>query len=381
MASGSLLPGAMIAMLALAGMAGESRLVSTLRGQPIAGEATQSPSLGYYEALIDQPALVATDRGKKTNTPPPGWLPFSSDQAGIVDGRLSYLHWTLKPDLDTRWNGKRFRTNHLGFRSPEIDLDKSAGTYRVVVFGSSNTMGYGVNDDELYTRHLENWLNARVGPSYKAEVVNVAVAGDSPSRRLARMQTEADRLSPDWMICDVSALDGFLEDGHVHAVVQNHIPVPFPFVADAIARSGVTDRDSMGVFQKKFKGLAYEIFDHAYAGWKQAAKESEAPLTVVILPSCNGKGALARDFELIRGLIKKHGLDSIDLSTAFDDREVDEIQVSEWDKHPNATGHRLIFEGMRSALLARGQLPGLTLAKPSEALVDRLPRERRTETD
>ena len=48
-------PAVMVFLLAIAGLAGDSALVSTLRGFSIANEARQAPTLGYYEGLINAP--------------------------------------------------------------------------------------------------------------------------------------------------------------------------------------------------------------------------------------------------------------------------------------------------------------------------------------
>ena len=115
-------------------------------------------------------------------------------------------------------------------------------------------MGYGVEAEDVYTRHLERWLNERVGPDRRVEVVNLAVAGDSPTRRLARMQQEAGRFDADWLLCDATAMDSWLEETHVHSVLQRGIPIPFPFVQDAVRHSGVTAADSLESFREKFRG-------------------------------------------------------------------------------------------------------------------------------
>jgi len=108
----------------------------------------------------------------------------------------------MRPNLETVWYGTAFRTNRHGFRTPEIELEKPPGTYRIVIFGSSNTMGYGVNNDEIYAWHLEAWLNRCTAATCRIEVVNLAVSGDSPSRRLLRLPDEAARFDPDWVLCD-----------------------------------------------------------------------------------------------------------------------------------------------------------------------------------
>jgi GDSL-like Lipase/Acylhydrolase family len=357
-------PALMVFLLAMAGIAGDTAVMSTLRGYAVRDEARSVPTLGYYEALINSgPRQVLDD----SPHPPPGWLPFGGEVTGIVNELPTYLRWEMKPNLDILWNGTSFQTNRLGFRTPEVSLEKPAGTYRILVFGSSNTMGYGVNNSEMYTRQLEQFLDAWTGPSLRVEVVNLAVAGDSPTRRLERMKKEAGRWNADWLLCDASVLDTWLEDNHVHTVIQRGLPIPHPFVKEALRRSGVTAADSLDVFRDKFRDESERVVSGVYAAWSQEAARLQTPLSIVILPRGDSKAKSPRVFQLIRSLCTQNGLDYIDISSAFDDMDVDEFRVSEWDKHPNARGHRVMFESLRDAILRRGQLPGLSPTITDEA--------------
>jgi hypothetical protein len=354
----------MVLLLALAGLAGDSALVASLRRSAVDIESHQEPRLGYYEALINPPRLEIADRGP---VPPPGWLPFGGDQTGIVRELPAYLRWEMKPNLAIRWNGTSFHTNSRGYRTPEVTPDKPPGTYRILVFGSSNTMGYGVNNDEVYTRLLERWLNGWVGLSRRVEVVNLAVAGDSPTRRLARLQKEAGRWSADWLLCDASAFDTWLEDAHIHSVLQRGLPIPYPFVRDAIERTGLTPLDSLESLRDKFRGEGERMLAHVYSGWSVEAARLGIPLTVLILPRADGKAKSQRVLDLIRSCSSQAGLAYLDLSGAFDHLDVEEFRISEWDKHPSASGHVAIFEALRAAVSRRGELPGLS---PSRVLAD-----------
>jgi GDSL-like Lipase/Acylhydrolase family len=358
----------MILLLALAGLAGDRTLVEALRGSSRPSEAENTLPIGYYEALID-----ARGRGAAASVvgPPPGWLPFGGDETGIVQELSSYLRWNMKPNLDLRWNGTTFQTNRLGFRTPEVAIEKPAGTYRIVVFGSSNTMGYGVSNDEVYTYLLEAWLRDWVGPSHRVEVVNLSVAGDSPSRRLYRLQQEAGRFHPDWLICDASCFDPWLEDTHIQAVLERHLPIPFTFVEEAIRRTSVTPAETQDSFRAKFRGESERMLDPIYAGWSKEARRLGVPLTVVILPRADSKGKSPRVLQLIGSIAKRHGLDTLDISGSFDDLDVDDFRISAWDKHPNAFGHRVMFEAIRDVLRSRGRLPGFP---PQSATADSPPR-------
>jgi hypothetical protein len=349
-------PIAMVVLLVIAGAAGDSALVSTLRGFSVDDEGRRSRTVGYYEALIDSPA---TGYARDEPRPPTGWLAFGGPSTGIVRELPEYLRWKLRPELDIRWNGTVFRTNRYGYRSPEVELKKPAGTYRIVVFGSSNTMGYGVDNDDIYTRHLEKWLNDYLGQQHRVEVVNLAVAGDSPSRRLARIQHEAGRWNADWLICDASVLDGWLEDAHIQWALQNQVAIPYSFVIDAAHRARVTPTDSIEVFREKFQGESERMLPNIYAAWSAEARRLGLPLTIVLLPRADEKARSPRVAGLIRSLASQNGLDYIDVSHAFDELELDEFRVSDWDKHPSARGHLAIYESMRTALLDRGGPPGL----------------------
>ncbi len=344
----------MVLLLVMA-IAGDGALIAALRGSPAQG-ACDAEHLGYYEALADATRPLS---GPPAGTPPPGWTAFGAPATGIVREVPTYLRWTMKPDLDLRWNGTVFRTNHLGLRSSEIAPEKPAGTYRIVVLGSSNTMGYGVDNEQMYLYLLERWLNEQVGPSLRAEIVNLAVSGDSPSRRLYRLQQEARRFDPDWLLCDVSLFDPYLEDRHIHAALQRGLPIPFDFVREAVGRTGVSPADSFDAFREKFHGESERMLDHVYAGWSAESKRMGIPMTLVILPRADSKDKSPRLHRYILSLADRHGLDYLDITDAFDALDVEEFRISDWDKHPNARGHRAIFEAIRDALARRGDLPGL----------------------
>ncbi len=146
--------------------------------------------------------------------------------------------------------------------------------------------------------------------------------------------------------------------------MDRRLPVPFPFVEEAIRRAGVTRGETQEAFRGKFQGESERMFDPVYAGWSAESKRLGVPLTVVILPRADSKGKSPRVLKLIRSLADRHGLDYLDIANAFDALEVDEFRISAWDKHPNARGHRVIFEAIRDALLSRGNLPGFPPRPP-----------------
>ena len=349
------------ALLAAPWVLPEGNLVRSAMGKPrLGGELRRMETRGYYEELID---ANRSPRGE-AGGPPPGWVPFGA--AGLVEPIPSYLRWRMRPNLQARWNDEPFRTNSRGYRTPEVAIPKPEGTYRIVLLGSSNTMGHGVGDDEAYPRLLEAWIAEAAGPGRKVEVVNLSVSGDSPSRRLVRMREEAAAYEPDWVLCDATALDPALEEAHLETVARGEpaAPIPLDYVREALERAGVSPGDSPDAFRDKIQGEAQALLEGAYAGWGGFARETGLPLTIVLIPRADEKVENPEIFRIIRDSVRRERLDLLDASGAFEALSAEEFRVSAWDKHPSVRGHVAIFEALRDALSRRGSLPGGLELKP-----------------
>jgi lysophospholipase L1-like esterase len=263
----------------------------------------------------------------------------------------------MKPNVRTEWNGVRFSTNRLGYRTPEVSIPKPKGVFRIVILGSSNTMGHGVNDDEMYARLLEDWLNSpEAGTDRRVEVVNLAVSSDSPSQNLVRLQEDVPALEPDWILNDVTVLDYSLEELHLHTIVRKNREIPFGYLRTILLNAGVSPSDTRNTFSAKLRGTTEAILDGAYEGWIREANSLGVPLTLIHLPRTDAPIENRNLRRLAERLAARHSIPMIDLTDAYGDRKISEYRLSPWDKHPSVLGHRLIFEKLRDALI-RGEGP------------------------
>ncbi len=112
-----------------------------------------------------------------------------------LDGTL-YRH---KPSLDLDLGSYRLRTNQLGFRGPEIAVQKPAGTFRIVVLGDSVAYGTGVNDEVTFLRRWEAELNA-AGAAQRFEVVNTGHPMYDSMQELVMLRDEVLALQPDLVL-------------------------------------------------------------------------------------------------------------------------------------------------------------------------------------
>lgn len=132
------------------------------------------------------------------------FFPTSITVAGFAHSANGALYgWGFDPgqvirrqDPDT---GAVFhdRANSRGWRDKERTLDNPDGAYRIVVLGDSNTFGYIVPAEQVYTRVLEERLRAE---GINAEVINIALPAWGTDQAFEALRLEGMRYRPDLVI-------------------------------------------------------------------------------------------------------------------------------------------------------------------------------------
>ncbi len=114
------------------------------------------------------------------------------------------LFWKMRPFLDEcPWDASRgefITTNSYGFRTPEFDVPKPAGVYRILCFGDSVTYGMRVPPDKNFCRLLEAGLNEYLAGELRCEVVNAGTCGYSSYQGLKLLETVGITLNGDAMV-------------------------------------------------------------------------------------------------------------------------------------------------------------------------------------
>lgn len=112
------------------------------------------------------------------------------------------LYWRLKPNQNcfTKIDHKPVHINAHGTRGPDFADAKPPGTLRILSLGDSRTFGWGLTDEETYSRRLERALQAHAGSSRKIEVINAGVNAWSFPQMLVYFREFGLKWQPDAVI-------------------------------------------------------------------------------------------------------------------------------------------------------------------------------------
>lgn len=126
-------------------------------------------------------------------------LQFTAPRRTIVQELHPYLGWYMLPNQD-QWDTFLKIPEHInsfGFRGGEWNLQKSEGTVRIAVQGSSMTYGSSVEFSNIYSTLLEKALREA---GVQAEVYNFAVQGYTLEQSVRNYEKNIVNFKPDYLI-------------------------------------------------------------------------------------------------------------------------------------------------------------------------------------
>jgi hypothetical protein len=325
---------------------------------------------GYYEDLLNGGATPDGSRDEislRLLGKPDKWINFHDTHAALYFPDR-FLQFELRPGIRHPILDHEFTTNSLGLRDREgYTVEKPPGVVRIAVLGSSIDMGWGVRTEESYENQLEDWLNhqAQVRKlDRKFEVLNFACAAYSPAQRLESYRTKAAQYQPDLVLYSATMLDPRLSQIHLCDVLRGGADPGYDFVRRAIEQAGVTEAeralDERGdlrhksAVKAKLQGVLWSLGDGALEELAAACRSDGARVVCLIVPRASLSDTPEGRAEGVarhRAIAARQAVHVIDLTPAFDEEDIHEVELAPWDDHPNARGHRLMFFALAEALL------------------------------
>jgi len=123
-------------------------------------------------------------------------------------GVVTYLPGVCSPSCLGENRCVEICTNSHGFRGKEFQLEKPAGTYRVLLVGDSFIMGAGAVEEETLSEQLESQIKELPGRG-RAEVLNLGIEGFNFHSSVRLVEGMAERLSADAVVVGFLSGDDF----------------------------------------------------------------------------------------------------------------------------------------------------------------------------
>mgnify|MGYP002641082080 FL=1 len=142
---------------------------------------------GIYLVCTTALILLLLEGGLRLMGYPKGLFDYRANDGKTLfrPGISMQLVWDLIPYTIT--------TNALGFRGPEITLEKPAATTRIIALGDSITQGFYVDNPHTYPASLQVQLQEQGHP---VEVINAAIGDISIDRQIDLYKRFCAKLKP-----------------------------------------------------------------------------------------------------------------------------------------------------------------------------------------
>lgn len=270
------------------------------------------------------------------------------------------VYYQLRPNLDTWFRGKRFRTNSRGLADQEYSVEKDEDVFRVVVVGSSWTMATGVEPEEAWHAVLEEQLNAEY-PGQRFEFVNFAVEYYGLRELVGTVRHRALDWQPDLIHVDLTSFTCYLlwePPPPVQQLPEQTTPMLQSYFlreVDSALKLGVFPTE---VAERPTVGLDMELNDRqvlrALQEIQEMAEAVDIPVTFSWLSFSLPGRKLSQNMQ---ELADKRSMTYIRAYEVLTGEGAARRQISAADKHPNAYSHQLIAERVRRDLSNSNLLP------------------------
>jgi acid stress-induced BolA-like protein IbaG/YrbA len=99
--------------------------------------------------------------------------------------------------------------NNAGLRGQNINIEKKANHFRILMLGDSFTMGKGVEDNQTFSALLQDFLNTEnnVCDAKTIEVLNAGVDSYSPILSFIQLKRDLAPLDPDMVVLNLDVSD------------------------------------------------------------------------------------------------------------------------------------------------------------------------------
>lgn len=291
------------------------------------------------------------------------------NNAGIMrQSAFDDIYWELLPNLDTTFKMAHLHTNSYGLADQEYPLAKPKNTYRIAVLGDSYSMASGVDTDKSYHALLETWMNQPAnntsGTHY--EFINFAVGGFGLERYNATLAHKVAAWQPDAILLGYCGFNDHMSLPPATGKVPPFNPprmdgfwMSYVLAYIDMKKKDMKNRDTsktQDTASKQKNMIPFALNQTHFAfierelSKTRALADSIKPGMPIALAYLDNRPHAANDLQTIAAIAKKSGMDFVDTSEQFADKDLDDYSIQLLDSHPNDKAQQLFAETLFASI-------------------------------
>jgi len=241
------------------------------------------------------------------------------------------------------------RINSLGLRGDEPDLNDHQRK-RVLFLGSSQTLGWGVEESKTMT----GWLSKSLGDKF--QFLNVGVANYNARRYVALLDFKLRKLEPDYVVVHYFVNDAEDIKGNSRNFILRHSQLALLMhQVYSQLKNRISGRKSVTEF---YHGIYEEgssernQMEKAMARLNQLAKEDHFKVILAMTPESHRIDPYPYDYihTILKDIAEKYHWDYVDLKEPLSKVELEKLWVMPSDPHYNQLGHKIMAEAIQPYL-------------------------------
>ena len=297
--------------------------------------------IGYYDRLIE---------GEEENTIGIGGKSFKTfiSKKAYVDAYYltnDIMYRRMKANLKIDGIDHNFQTNAFGIRDKNYSLNKPSGTKRIALLGGSYQMGSGVNNDQVFEAIAEERLNKEMTDSVNKnyEIFNFAAGGYYLLQQVELTNTTVFKYNVDGLIYFAHTDEREKVVRFFANLIKRELPLNYPFLKYIQEVSGARSYMSLMQIKEKLQPYADTIMKW---GYKEIADKCKTHNVVPVWTYMETTTEYVNNEEYyeLKAYAESLGFVTLDLRNTYWKIDRKEIQLSEWNTHPNVLGHRIIAD-------------------------------------
>jgi hypothetical protein len=247
------------------------------------------------------------------------------------------------PNSASELQGIDITINSLGMRGPELHLD--APGRKILLLGSSITLGWGVSEEQTIRAQLERNL----GQGH--QVLNGGVGNYNTDRSVAYFKENwRETVKPDTVVVHYFVNDAeYLPPSESNFFLRHsQLAVMIYYIAQGLVKgshdlAAVTEH-YRSVYRPDSKGFV--AMKAALDDLKEMADADGFKVVFSMVPDIHQLEAYPFDFihDTMRDLVKEYGWEFLDFQDNLNGYEGPELWTIPGDPHPNALAHRIMAE-------------------------------------